>query len=137
MNLPGISGSLGLTVRSYGIKGDGVVKSIYVYRHRNFFRKMELAKTFEELQRGLLGRTTAGSGIFLMGATSIHTFGMRFPIDVVYLSANGIVLAIEERLLPNQQGKTIFGVAHIVELNAGNIRRYRIKVGERWAWRMV
>jgi len=117
------------------IKGVGVVKSIYVYRHKNFFRKMELAKTFEELQRGLLGRTTAGSGLFLMGATSIHTFGMKFPIDVVYLNANGMVLAGEERLLPNQQGKTYLGVAHIVELNAGTIRRYHIKVGERWAWK--
>lgn len=112
-----------------------MVNSIHVYRHKNFFRKMECARTEEELERGLLGRTTAGSGLFLMGATSIHTFGMKFPIDVVYLNEQGMVIALEERLLPNQQGKSYLEVAHIVELNARTIRRYRIKVGERWAWR--
>src|SRR3954454_6265128 len=96
---------------------------------------MELARTFEELQRGLLGRTTAGSGLFLMGATAIHTFGMKFPIDVVYLNESGLVLAVEERLLPNRQGKTYLGVDHIVEFNPGTIRRYKIKVGEKWTWK--
>lgn len=113
-----------------------MVKWIFVYRHKTFFRKMELADTLEELQKGLLGRTTAGSGLFLMGATAIHTFTMKFPIDVVYLNAKGLVLAVEERLLPNRQGGTYPGVAHIAEMNPGTISRYKIKVGERWNWRI-
>lgn len=117
--------------------GDGVVKFIQVYRHRRFFRKMELAWTKEELMKGLLGRTTAGSGMFLMGANVIHTSQMKFPIDVVYLSERGLVIGLEEKLLPNRQGAVIEGVRHVAEFNAGTIKNHHIIVGEQWFWRIV
>lgn len=114
-----------------------MVKSISVYRHRTFFRKMELAITIGELQKGLLGRTTAGSGLFLMGADAIHTYGMKFPIDVVYLNSRGLVIALEEKLFPNRQGGLYAGAAHVVEFNPGTIKNYRIRVGEQWYWKIA
>lgn len=114
-----------------------MVKSITVYRHKTFFRKMELAITVGELQKGLLGRTTAGRGLFLMGADAIHTYGMKFPIDVVYLNSSGLIIAMEEKLLPNRQGGIYAGAAHVVEFNPGTIKNYRIKVGEQWYWKIL
>jgi uncharacterized membrane protein (UPF0127 family) len=111
-----------------------VVKMVYVYRHNTFFRKMELALSPAELTKGLLGRTTAGSGMFLMGATAIHTFQMRFPIDVVYLNPQGLVIGLEEKLTPNQNGTYFEGTNHVVEFNSGTIQNDGIKVGERWYW---
>src|SRR5688500_18191769 len=35
----------------------------------------------------LLSHATAGPGLLIPGCRSIHTFGMRFPIDVVFLDA--------------------------------------------------
>ncbi len=47
------------------------MKSVIVYRHTTFFRIMKLAVTLDDLRKGLLGKTTAGSGLFLMGANRI------------------------------------------------------------------
>lgn len=88
----------------------------------------------DELTKGLLGRNNAGSGLFLFGATAVHTYGMRFGIDVVYLNQNGLVLGLEERLLPNREGMQLSRTSHIVEFNAGTIKYYRIRIGEPWHW---
>jgi len=40
-----------------------------------------------------LGRESAGSGLLIPGCRSVHTFGMRFPIDIAFLDAEGVVLS--------------------------------------------
>jgi uncharacterized protein len=117
-------------------KGDDIVKSVNVYRNNTFFRKMELALTETERVNGLLGRTTADSGLFLMGATAIHTYQMKFPIDVVYLNQQGLVIGLEEKLMPNQNGAYFVDATHVVEFNAGTIQDNQIIVGELWYWQI-
>jgi uncharacterized protein len=36
----------------------------------------------------LLGRRAAGAGLLMPGCRSVHTFGMRFPLDLVFLDIN-------------------------------------------------
>jgi uncharacterized membrane protein (UPF0127 family) len=36
----------------------------------------------------LLGRRAAGEGLLIPGCRSVHTFGMRFPLDLVFLDFN-------------------------------------------------
>jgi uncharacterized membrane protein (UPF0127 family) len=36
----------------------------------------------------LLDRSRAGDGLLIPGCRSVHTLGMRFPIDVIFLDAN-------------------------------------------------
>lgn len=115
--------------------GAVAVNTISLYRHQTFFRHIEVAKTLEERKKGLLGRTTAGNGLFLMGAAAIHTYFMKFPIDVAYLDKKGTVIGLEEDLLPNRRGAFVKGTAHIVEFQAGTINMYQMKVGEQWEWR--
>ena len=47
-------------------------------------------------RRGLLGTThlDAGAGMYLVPCQWVHTFGMRYPIDVAFLSRDGRVLAV-------------------------------------------
>lgn len=47
-------------------------------------------------RKGLLGRTglEAGEGIWIVPCESVHTFGMKFPIDLVYLDRRRRVLKI-------------------------------------------
>jgi uncharacterized membrane protein (UPF0127 family) len=97
---------------------------------------MELALTREELTKGLLGRNTAGNGLFLMGARLVHTYQMKFSIDIVYLNQHGIIVELEENLLPNNNGAYVEGTAHIVEFNSGTIQICQIQRGERWHWKM-
>ena len=82
--------------------------------------------------RGLLGRSSLppGEGILLRPAGSVHTFFMRFPIDVVFLDREGVVVGIEPGLPPwRTAGRR--GARSVVELAAGECDRRGVEVGER------
>jgi uncharacterized protein len=81
--------------------------------------------------RGLLGRSglAPGEGLLLRPAPSIHTFFMRFPIDVVFLDWDLKVLAVTENVRPfriasHRAARTV------LELPAGEVARLRIEVGQ-------
>jgi uncharacterized protein len=82
--------------------------------------------------RGLLGRRglPTGEGILLRPAGSIHTFFMRFPIDVVFLDGEDRVVGIETALSPwRTAGRR--GARSVVELAAGECERRGLRVGDR------
>ena len=81
---------------------------------------------------GLLGRKSlpAGEGILIRPAPSIHTFFMRFPIDVVFLSRQGEVMKIAERVAPWRARSCRHSYA-VLELAAGEAGRRGIAVGDR------
>ena len=81
---------------------------------------------------GLLGRRNlpAGEGILLRPAGSIHTFFMRFPIDVVFLDRDQVVVGIEAELAPwRTAGRR--GAKAVVEIAAGECARRGVRVGDR------
>jgi uncharacterized membrane protein (UPF0127 family) len=84
--------------------------------------------------RGLLGRSSlpAGEGILLRPAGSVHTFFMRFPIDVVFLDRENVVVGIEPAVPPwRTAGRR--GAKAVVELAAGECDRVGLRVGDRLA----
>jgi uncharacterized protein len=70
------------------------------FRLVNATRSLLLAKTIEAAldsrarRRGLVGRQVLSSDVaFVISPSSaIHTFGMRFPIDVIFVNRNGRIL---------------------------------------------
>ena len=84
--------------------------------------------------RGLLGRSSlpAGEGILLRPAASVHTFFMRFPIDVVFLDADGVVVAVRPDV-PPWRAVGHRGAKDVVELAAGEAARRGVAVGLRLA----
>jgi uncharacterized membrane protein (UPF0127 family) len=81
--------------------------------------------------RGLLGRTGLGpeEGVLPRPAGSVHTFFMRFPIDVVFLDRNLRVLGVAERLRPwRTAGRR--GAKAVLELAAGEAERRGIRAGD-------
>jgi uncharacterized protein len=89
------------------------------------------ANTFFTRLRGLMFTASlkAETALHITPCRSVHTFFMKYPIDVVYLDALGIVVGFDERLEPNRLG-TIFSEARsVVELPAGRIREARICIG--------
>jgi uncharacterized membrane protein (UPF0127 family) len=85
--------------------------------------------------RGLLGRKylRQGEGMVLRPGWSIHTAFMRFPIDVVFLDADQVVIRIEHELRPWHTA-SCRGAREVVELSAGECRRRGLEVGDRVAW---
>jgi hypothetical protein len=85
--------------------------------------------------RGLLGRRylREGEGMVLRPAWSIHTAFMRFPIDVVFLDADQVVIRIEPDVRP-WRTVSCRGAREIVEMAAGECRRRGLEMGDRVAW---
>ena len=85
--------------------------------------------------RGLLGRRylRKGEGMVLRPGWSIHTAFMRFPIDVVFLDADQVVIKIEHEVGP-WHTVSCRGAREVVELAAGECRRRGLEVGDRVAW---
>jgi uncharacterized protein len=81
---------------------------------------------------GLLGKRglDSGEGLLIRPAPSIHTFFMRFPIDVVFLSRQGEVLKVAERVRPWRARSCRHSYA-VLELAAGEAGRRGIAVGDR------
>jgi uncharacterized membrane protein (UPF0127 family) len=74
--------------------------------------------------RGLLGRKElpSGEGILLRPAGSVHTFFMRFPIDVVFLDRDLRVLSVAQGVAPwKVRGER--GAKAVLELPAGEASR--------------
>src|SRR6266516_3156459 len=82
--------------------------------------------------KGLLGRRSLppDEGILIRPAPSIHTFFMRFPIDVVFLSRQGEILKVAERVPPWRARSCRHSYA-VLELAAGEAGRRGIAVGDR------
>jgi hypothetical protein len=89
-----------------------------------------LPGTFIFLKPGLCSRVgllntpvlPAGSGILLGGAKSVHTRGMAYPIDLIFLDENNRILHKQSNVQPGQ--KKISGpqgTRSILELGSGSI----------------
>ena len=81
--------------------------------------------------RGLLGRDglDSGQGLLLRPASSVHTFFMRFPIDVVFLDRALVVLSIADDVDPWRTASQR-GAKAVLELPAGESSRHGLAVGD-------
>jgi uncharacterized membrane protein (UPF0127 family) len=94
--------------------------------------RVEWAGTSTSRRRGLLGRDRLDpeEGIYLVPCKWIHMFGMRFPIDVAFLAADGRVVAVHHGLKPNRLSKIAFRAEGVLELAAGRLRATDTAVGD-------
>jgi uncharacterized membrane protein (UPF0127 family) len=92
----------------------------------------ELAENLWMRFRGLMGRSSLqeGGGLVLKGDKSIHTFFMKFPIDVVYADRGGRVVRVDPAMLPNRIGPIVPQAVYIVELPVGVIQATGTTVGD-------
>ena len=84
-----------------------------------------IPETLRERARGLLGRSELqpNEGLLLERSRSVHTFGMRFPIDAVLLDRDDRVIAVV-RLSPNRVLLPRGRVRSVLEVAAGEGRRF-------------
>ncbi len=94
------------------------------------------AKSFFKRLRGLLGKAPLlrREGLLITPCNQVHTVGMRYPLDVVYLDRNGLVVKCVENLRPFRlsSGK---GARHTLELAANSIKELGIRPGQQLVWR--
>lgn len=90
------------------------------------------ANSVKDRMVGLLGRAglEAGEGLILPGCQSVHTCGMQFVIDVVFVDRDWRVVAMCQRLRPWRMTPWIWAAKHVIELPEGAIHGAQIEVGE-------
>jgi len=94
--------------------------------------RVTLAQRFLARLVGLLGRRglAPDEALFLAPCNNVHTFFMRFAIDVVFLDRDGAVLAIVPALRPWRVAAARRAHA-CLELGAGGAHRFGLAVGQR------
>ena len=93
--------------------------------------RAKVAASMRSRFRGLLGMASlpAGEGLWLTPCHSVHTFFMRFPIDVLFLDDQGIVLS-RATLKPWRVSRWERRAAGVLEMAAGTLERTRTDVGD-------
>jgi uncharacterized membrane protein (UPF0127 family) len=90
-----------------------------------------VADTFLSRLRGLLGRRELprAEGLLISPSSSVHTFFMRFPIDLVFLDKRLRVVGVSAHVRPwKLAGRR--GARTVLELSAGESEERAIRVGE-------
>jgi uncharacterized protein len=91
----------------------------------------DLADSSAKRQKGLLGRDSlpVGHGLWIVPCESVHTFGMRFPIDVLYLDRKKRVRKTRSSMVPWRVSMCL--LAHsVLELPAGVIEQTGTQRGD-------
>ena len=83
-----------------------------------------IADTFWTRFRGLMGKKDIPTDycLVIQPCNQIHMFSMKFAIDVVYLDANNVVVAIDNGLKPWSVGKKKPLANKVLEFNTGYIK---------------
>ncbi len=92
--------------------------------------EVTILKSWKERTIGLLGETKARP-VLLKTRFGIHTFGMKFSIDVLVLDQHNTVVTLVENLQQNLIFVWSPRFDTIIELPAGAIKKYTITVGEK------
>jgi uncharacterized protein len=100
-------------------------------RRANLGESIDVADTSASRRRGLLKHSglAAGEGLWIVPCEAVHTFGMKFPIDVAFLSKSRKVLKIRRDM--GRRGIALCMRAHsVLELPAGTLQRSGTDVGD-------
>jgi uncharacterized membrane protein (UPF0127 family) len=68
----------------------------------------------------LLAELPPGHGLFIPRCRSVHTFGMRFPIDIAFIDSDALTIRIVQAV-PPRRALAERDAAAIIECNAGEI----------------
>ncbi|MFF5716631.1 DUF192 domain-containing protein [Streptomyces buecherae] len=91
---------------------------------------LEIAASYRARSRGLLGRTGIAGALLLSPASGVHTFRMRFAIDVAYLDRELTVIAVRT-MRPGRLGLPRPRARHVLEAEAGTMERWGLRPGVR------
>jgi len=113
-------------------------RAVYVYnKTRETFVATEaiVADSYVRRLVGLLGKTKRwtrlGTGLWIVPSSGVHTIGMMFPIDLIFLSKDKEVIHLEEYVRPFRISKVSLKANSVLELPPHTIYRSGTQVGDR------
>jgi uncharacterized membrane protein (UPF0127 family) len=107
------------------------MRVLNVTRQTCLATRMEVADSGPKRNKGLLGRDSLapGEGLWIVPCEAVHTFAMRFPIDLVYLDRNRRIKKLRHAVPPWRLSGCL--TAHsIIELPPGTISSTQTQRGD-------
>ena len=101
----------------------------WLVRGDDVLASAEVAVTRKLRRRGLIGRERVDGVLVLRPCRMVHTFGMRFPIDVAFCDREGYVLHIS-RLRPSRASRPVVRAYFAIEAAEGSFDRWKISPGD-------
>jgi uncharacterized membrane protein (UPF0127 family) len=118
--------------------GNNGARNFYVYnKTRETFVATEATIADDYFRRliGLLGKTSkwaiSGRGLWIVPSSGVHTIGMLFPIDLIFLNKEKEVIHIEEHVRPFRISRVSLKSWSVLELPVHTIYLTGTKVGDR------
>ncbi|OPY55963.1 MAG: hypothetical protein A4E55_02283 [Pelotomaculum sp. PtaU1.Bin035] len=92
---------------------------------------IEVASSFNKRLKGLIGRSSLnhGEALILLPCNSIHTFFMNFPIDILFIDKEMVVLQAIKNIRPFRFSPVIHRSHMVIELPAGRLAATGAGVG--------
>ncbi len=95
---------------------------------------VRVAATHWSRFRGLMATDAsgfpAGEALWIVPCRGVHTFAMRFPIDVIYLNRDKVVVHLEENLKPWRLAPVRMRAASVLELPGKTLTTTRTAIGD-------
>jgi len=90
-----------------------------------------LADSFWKRLKGLLGTKSLerGYGVVIKPCSSVHTFGMSYPIDVLFVDAHDRIIKIVVGMAGGR-GSMALGSSYVIELPKGTVQQAVCTIGD-------
>jgi uncharacterized protein len=97
-------------------------------------KRIKLCQGMWKRLKGLLGTHDLPSdhACWIIPCNSVHTVGMRYPIDVYFLDRANKIISIIEDMKPNRFSPLVFGAHSVLEFKSGAKRN--VRVGDEFKW---
>lgn len=105
-------------------------RSVWLLRDTEVLAAAEVADSFLERSKGLLGRNGYDGALVLPRTRGVHTLGMRFPIDVAFLDAEMRVLDLRH-MPPWRVGRPRLKSRYVLEAERGAFERWHLRPGDK------
>jgi uncharacterized protein len=101
----------------------------WLLREGEVLASLEVARDRRSRRRGLLGRDGIEGAMLLEPARSVHTIGMRFPVDVAWCDQDLVVRKVA-RVSRHRVTMPVRGARMVIEAEAGSFVRWGLEPGD-------
>jgi uncharacterized membrane protein (UPF0127 family) len=101
----------------------------WLLRDGEVLASLEVAEDRRARTRGLRGRDGVDGGLLLRPARSVHTIGMRFPIDVAFCDADLRVIRTVT-MARHRVSRPVWRARAVIEADAGSFARWNLQPGD-------
>jgi len=102
----------------------------WLMRDAAVLASLEVPESRRGRRRGVRGRERLDGALLLRPARAVHTFGVRFPLDVAFCDGDLVVLAVK-RLPPGRMTAPLRRCRVVIEAEAGSFERWGLRPGDK------